>query len=391
VRLLGLAQADPSVPTTGPGATSKFLFDALARRYDLVDRGGVDLSPLQRYLLAAVTFHPSREKWKTRLYWRGRLAFNLRTLNSRRKLRKLDEPIDLVMQVYGIFRTWGAPYVLYLDNTVQLSRIHWPEWVAVEGRPLSRLYAWERRLYRDARHVFTLGTPAARSLVDFYGVPEERVSVVGGGATFDALPEPSQGAREPVVLFVGSDWRRKGGDVLVEAFRRVRAKLPEARLQIVGTREPPEEAGVEALGFLRDRAHLADLYAAASVFCLPSRFEPYGLAALEAMAYELPCVVTDVGALGEIVLDGETGLVVPSEDPDALGDALLRILQDPQNARRLGTNGRGRVEAQFTWDAVVERMSPHLERALVQGPPGAARPSRFRRGSIEAAERPRAS
>jgi hypothetical protein len=168
VKLLGLAQGDPSVPTTGPGATSKFLFDALARRYDLVDRSGVDLSPLQRYLLAAVTFHPSRDKWTTRLYWRGRLAFNLRTLNSRRKLRKLDEPVDLVMQVYGLFRT------------------------------------------------------------------------------------------------------------------------------------------------------------------------------------------------------------------DALGDALLRILQDPQHARLLGTNGR------------AERMSPHLERALVQGPPGAVRPSRFRRDSSEAAERPRA-
>jgi hypothetical protein len=62
MRLLGLAQVDPRVPTTGPGASSKFLFDALARRHELVGRSGVDLTRAQRGLLAAGTFHPSREK-----------------------------------------------------------------------------------------------------------------------------------------------------------------------------------------------------------------------------------------------------------------------------------------------------------------------------------------
>jgi starch synthase len=386
VRLLGLAQADPRAPTTGPGATAKFLFDALARRHELVDRQGVDLTRFQRYLLAALTVHPDGQQWRTRLYWRGRLALNLRSLNSRRAVRRVQEPFDLVMQVYGLFRTSGAPYALYVDNTIELSRRHWPEWVAVEGRSLDRLYAWERRLYRDALHVFTLGTPAARSVVDFYGVPKERVTVVGAGASFDALPESPRGAREPVIVYVGSDWRRKGGDVLIEAFRRVRAELPEARLQIVGTTEPAAEPGVELLGFVRERERLADLYAKASVFCLPSRFEPYGLAVVEAMAYELPCVVTSGAALEEIVVDGETGLVVPPEDAGALADALLRLLGDPPYARRLGVSGRSRVEEQLTWDAVVDRMTPHLERAL--GSPAAARPglaSRFRRRSREAA------
>jgi alpha-maltose-1-phosphate synthase len=384
VRLLGLAQVDPRVPTTGPGASSKFLFDALARRHELVGRHGVDLTRAQRGLLAAGTFHPSREKWRQRLYWKGRLALNLRSRNSRRAVGRVDEPFDLVVQVFGLFRTQGAPYALYIDNTVELSRRYWPEWVPVEGRALERLYDWERRLFGDALHVFTLGGPAARSVVDFYDVPQERVTVVGGGASVDVLPDPPNGSREPTVLYVGSDWRRKGGDVLIDAFRRVRSEHPDARLQIVGTEEPAAEDGVEVLGFVRDRDRLADLYARASVFCLPSRFEPYGLVAVEAMANELPCVVTP-GALAEVVLDGETGIVVPHEDPVALAGALSRLLDDPPYARRLGVNGRSRVEEHLTWDAVVERMTPALERAAGSGP-GARPPrssGRFRRGSAE--------
>jgi Glycosyl transferases group 1 len=135
----------------------------------------------------------------------------------------------------------------------------------MEGRALERLYEWERRLYGDALHVFTLGSSAARSVVDFYGVPQERVTVVGGGASFDVLPDPPDGPREPIVLYMGSDWRRKGGDVLIDAFRRVRSEHPDARLQIVGTEEPATDDGVEVLGFLRDRDRLADLYARASI------------------------------------------------------------------------------------------------------------------------------
>jgi glycosyltransferase involved in cell wall biosynthesis len=384
VRLFGLAQDDPLVPTTGPGSSAKFLFDALGRRYELVGRAGVDLTTAQRYLLAATSFHPSRAKWRTRMYWRPR-ALNLRSANSRAALRQSDQPFDFVVQVFGLFRTTGARYVLYLDNTIDVSRREWPEWVAVDGRALDRLYAWERRLFHGAAHLFTMGGPAARSLTNFYGLPQDKVTVVGGGASLEELPEPTTGDREPVILFVGSDWRRKGGDVLVEAFRRVREKHPDARLQVVGATEPEPEPGVEVSGFVGDRDELAALYAKASVFCLPSRFEPYGLAAIEAMAHEVPCVVTP-GALAEVVQHNETGLVVIPGDVRALSDALIRLLDDPSYARWLGANGRTRVEQELTWDAVVERMAPDLERV------GAVGSGRFdqRRSRRSARFRPRA-
>jgi glycosyltransferase involved in cell wall biosynthesis len=94
------------------------------------------------------------------------------------------------------------------------------------------------------------------------------------------------------------------------------------------------------------------------------------------MAHELPCVVTRVGGLTDIVVDGETGLVVPSEDSSALAAALLRLLDDPDEAARLGRNGRARVESHHNWDAVVERMEPGLELAASRLAGAAGRASR---------------
>jgi glycosyltransferase involved in cell wall biosynthesis len=365
MRLVGLAQADPRVPVTGSGSVARFLFDALERREELVARCGVDLTPVQRRMLAAASFHPDRERWRTRFNWGTRAAaLELRSRNSARALRQLDVQFDFAVQTFGLFRTRGASYVVYTDNTIHLSRTHWPGWVHVEGRHLERLYEFERRLFRGALHSFTMGKAPAADLVDFYGVPDESVSAVGGGPAFEGLPERAGGpSSDPVILFVGGDWARKGGDVLLEAFRRVRATRPDAILRIAGTEEPAPEPGVEVLGRVSGRDRVAELYAGAAVYCLPSRFEPYGLSVLEAMAHELPCVVTRVGDLPEIVLDGETGLVVPGEDSVSLAGALVRLLEDRDHAAWLGRNGRARVERHQNWDAVVERMQPGLQAA----------------------------
>lgn len=372
-RLVGLAQGDPAITRTGSGA-AKFLLDALERRYPLVDRRSVELSKLQRFLVAAATVNPSWPKWKSDFWWKYRLALRLRSRNSARALARVEEPFDLAVQIFGLFQTRGAPYVVYIDNTNELSRRHWEEWVLVEGRALERLYDWERGLYRDALHVFAQGSPHAESVVSFYGVPEDRVSVVGGGANFEVLPDLAGAPREPVVLFVGRDWARKGGPRLIEAFRAVHSRRPDVRLQIVGTDDAPRgEPGVEVFGTIESRERLAELYARASVFCLPSRYDPYGLSISEAMAYGLPCIVTRVGALDEVVLDGETGIVIPPEDTEALVEAMLRLLEAPDEAARLGAAGRRRVELHQNWDAAAGRMEPGLERAAALA--AAARPS----------------
>jgi glycosyltransferase involved in cell wall biosynthesis len=116
-------------------------------------------------------------------------------------------------------------------------------------------------------------------------------------------------------------------------------------------------------------ARLGAAFEAADVFCLPTRYEPFGIAYIEAMAYSLPCVGPDAWAVPEMIGDGVTGFVVPPEDTEALASRLVTLLTDPELAARLGAAGRRRAEEYFTWAATVERMLRVLE-PLVAGEAG---------------------
>ena len=108
----------------------------------------------------------------------------------------------------------------------------------------------------------------------------------------------------------------------------------------------------QARGFV-PHDELQRLYARAAVVACPSRREGFGVACLEAMAHGRPVVATGVGGLRDLVVDGETGLVVPPRDPAALRAALEALLADPVLRHRLGSAGRRRAQERFSWDVVT--------------------------------------
>jgi starch synthase len=103
------------------------------------------------------------------------------------------------------------------------------------------------------------------------------------------------------------------------------------------------------------REHVIQLYSHASVFACPSVYEPFGIINLEAMACEIPVVASAVGGIPEVVVDGETGFLVPPADPDELASAINRILDSDELGRELGKAGRLRVERYFSWEAIAEQ------------------------------------
>ena len=105
-----------------------------------------------------------------------------------------------------------------------------------------------------------------------------------------------------------------------------------------------------------EHAEMPAVYRTAAVFCLPSWYEAMPLSVLEAMACGVPVVATDVGDVARLVLDGETGLLVPPRDPPALAAALGRLLRDPELRTRMGAAGRRRVLEQFSGAAVLARL-----------------------------------
>jgi glycosyltransferase involved in cell wall biosynthesis len=123
----------------------------------------------------------------------------------------------------------------------------------------------------------------------------------------------------------------------------------------------------DARGFV-PHDELQRLYARAAVVACPSRREGFGVACLEAMAHGRPVVATPVGGLRDLVVDGETGVVVPPRDPAALRAALQRLLGDPELRRRLGAAARRRAEERFSWAAATDAtLAAYAEAAGTMG------------------------
>ncbi len=305
--------------------------------------------------------------------WNTPFAFDVHSRWAGELLEGLPARIDVVLQNGALFAPGlppRIPYVVYLDHTRAMAerRPAVPE--AHLPAPPRWGAGWRRRegdAYRGAVAVATFSQHAARSVVDDYGVDGGKVHVVGAGT--NALPsEITRNDDGATIAFVGREFARKGGPILLDAFRRLRRKRPRARLLIAGPVERlslPD--GAVQLGAV-PYEQLPELFSQATVFALPTLREPFGIAFLDAMANGVPCVGTRTEAVPEIIEDGRTGLLVPPADAQALAHALDRVLSDPALARSMGERGRQRVHAEFTWARTAQRLSDQLEAAAGRMP-----------------------
>jgi glycosyltransferase involved in cell wall biosynthesis len=232
----------------------------------------------------------------------------------------------------------------------------------------------ENSLVQDAQTVITCSDAMSREVQDYFGAAHEKVLVIPNGVypgQFDALRGQDLTAfraayaapGEPLVFNLGRLVYEKGTDLLVEAVPRVLDEVPTARFVIGGSgpmatrlENRVQELGlagrVRLTGFLayeqRDR-----LYMVADCAVFPSRYEPFGIVALEAMAAGTPVVVSHVGGLGSVVTNGVTGVTVDSEDVEALAWGIIRSLQDPQEARQRAERALHAVLERFSWPLIA--------------------------------------
>lgn len=212
---------------------------------------------------------------------------------------------------------------------------------------------------------------AVRDFVrDRLGVPPDRLDVIYYGLqTPDTVQGPSQlrtslgiGPDAPLIGIVARLTAQKGHQYLLEAMRTVAERVPSVRLVIVGDGELRQdlERACAKLGlegrvcFLGYRPDAAQLMREFDIFVLPSLFEGLGMVFLEAMAAAKPIVATRISAIPEIVLDGETGLLVPPRDSAALAEALYELCANPGRGVQLGSRGRERLERVFTVEGMIE-------------------------------------
>jgi glycosyltransferase involved in cell wall biosynthesis len=260
--------------------------------------------------------------------------------NFRAEARRRSGGVDLVhahwLPTGLVAAQVGKPFVLQLWGTdVELAR---------------KAGALARRIVRKARLVIC-PSRALESAARELGAREVRV-IPSGVQVPEVVAEP---ADPPEVLFAGRLSPEKGILELVEAASGMNL--------VVAGDGPLREHVPGALGFVPHHA-LGALYERAAVVACPSHREGFGVVCAEAMAYGRPVVAGAVGGLLDLVVDGETGLLVPPRDVSALRAALERLLGDADLRRRLGEAARERIKERFAWPAVTDATIAAYEEAL---------------------------
>jgi sugar transferase (PEP-CTERM/EpsH1 system associated) len=229
------------------------------------------------------------------------------------------------------------------------------------GRNYPEQWRWRlaSRMYSMLSHkVVAVSADAADVACRIEGIPKSKVDVILNGVDLDGYPfNPTRDrtSQRRAIHVARLIYPTKDQVTLLRAVRIVANEEPEFVLDIVGdgpSRELLVNLGDELkLGghvrFLGFRSDVADLMASAEYFVLSSKKEGISLTLLEAMACGLATVATSVGGNPEVVADGETGLLVPPESPEALAKAMLALLRNPAAADRMGVAGRARVAERF--------------------------------------------
>ncbi|HEY7212265.1 MAG TPA: glycogen synthase [Bryobacteraceae bacterium] len=283
-------------------------------------------------------------------------------------------------------KLYGVPFVLTTHSLEPLRA-----WKAEQLGSGYAMSSWmERTAILDADAVIAVSNGTRQDILRCYPVAPERVHVIYNGIDLDEYKQTSSTAAldkygvdigAPYVLFVGRITRQKGVTHLVDAIRYLPpstqivlcAGAPDTPEIAAEMREKVEEARaynphIVWIEKMVSKPEVIELYSHAQIFCCPSVYEPFGIINLEAMACKAPVVASATGGITEVVVDGQTGYLVPFEqDPVTsfplhpetfardLAAKLSALLADPEKCKRFGDAGRRRVEEKFAWRAIADQ------------------------------------
>ena len=313
-------------------------------------------------------------------------TFSIRAYNRLRGLLshyKFDIIHDNQCLAYGLLlmKRLNIPVVatihhpIPIDKEIELAQArNWQEKFRL--RRWYSFTAMQQRVSTRLDRVITVSNSSAEDIRRILKLPDNTLRVVHNGVDIDSFQSDGSAPKEPhsLIMISSGAGHTKGVPYLLQALRSLRRQV-EVKLTIVGNDDPKSEQaglvreyGLEALVTFTgriEREELARRYSTAEIAVVPSLHEGFGLPAAEAMSCRLPVIATRAGALPEVVgEDGETGILVPSADSDALAVAIKRLLGDGELRKRMGEAGRKRVQRNFSWEQAAKKTLQVYEEVL---------------------------
>ena len=276
------------------------------------------------------------------------------SLRARRALSSILDEIDGVfihtttIAPLSVDLFHKKPFLLSSDATPLAKR----EMRSAYGMPPESRVAQQakrhfyRQIFGRAAGFVTWSNWAKQSFVEDYGCREQDVAVIPPGIDLKLFSAGDRDHELPRILFVGGDFVRKGGDLLLNVFKtRFRGR---AELLLVTKAEVPEEPGIRVYRNVEANSEaLLDLYRSSDVFALPTRADCYSLVCLEALAAGMPIVATRVGGIPDVISEAETGYLIDVDDANSLTNRLETLIADPAKRREMGAKARARAEERF--------------------------------------------
>ena len=225
-----------------------------------------------------------------------------------------------------------------------------------------------KSVYKNASHLLPLSTKVRDSLINDYNISPNKITVVPPGIDLEKYCLPNRDTEErrkkPFnVLFVGADFIRKGGDLLVklagmEDFQDVQFNF------VTKSYEGPRLKNIKVYDDITTNTEpMLNLLHDADIFVLPTRADSFSIASLEAMATGLPVIIVPVGGISDIVIDGETGYLIKKDDIEELSNRILKLRDDCELRYRMGANSRKRIETHFNIKTISNKVVELLKNA----------------------------
>ncbi len=357
----GSVGSDPNSPRTWSGICSNLLREMTAA--NLLDRAiGVRVPPIENALLQLRNVDLNRAVWRSHYYLDP--AYRKALTKEAAKLSAKGERLLQIGHMFSLPEAYpDRSCISYHDGNLAEKLKSGFGLQHVSRQRIDETLRYEEETANQMDAVLTFSEYLRQSFISDYHVPAKRVFNVGAGVNLTELPHLNLGKdySSPRILFLGIEFERKGGRQLLSAFRIVRERVPNAELHIVGPAKLTETApGIVFHGHLsksdpEQRRKLDILFRESVLFVLPSLYEPFGIAPLEAMLYQIPCLVTDAWALREIVRPNFNGDLVTIGSIEDLAHKIVRLISAPERLAAMGLRGRDMVLQRFTWAAVVKQ------------------------------------
>ncbi len=330
-------------------------------------------------------------------HWQLNNVYDVNAFRIARRLRQFirEHEIDIVHTFFETADLWAGAIAKLSGVKILIS----------SRRDMGILRAAKHHIgYRLLRGMFdqvqAVSEGVRRYTIESDGVNPDRTVTIYNGIEpkLQAQPAAVVQLRErlaitagvPIIACVANIRQVKGIDVLVRAMAVVRQFVPQVKVLLAGHLGSGANLVYcdevialsksldlqDTIQFLGQVEEVPELLSISDLFVLPSRSEGLSNALLEAMRAELPCVATAVGGNPEVVVDGVTGFLVPSEDAASLADRILQLLREPALRRRMGMSGRKRILQQFTVEIMVSKVLLAYDR-LLRAKPGRMSPARI--------------